>query len=460
MGSMCAIRVPCRRFFDTRRGVPKTSTMAWIRRVALGAAVGACASMALFAFACGTDNGDNPDPDFTPAGRRDASRDGTLGDPVDGGGGGDDAPRSCNGVCITRIAAGGAFACAIGDDNGVRCWGQNDLGQAGVASAANVLLPRKVSGLSSVKEIALGTQHACAMTDDGRVLCWGRNGDAVVTGAVDSAPHPTPVEVKLPKAAAHVASWSDHACAILAGGDLYCWGANDYGQCGVGGADGGAPPLTVPKPARAMTGVSLVGGSEEATCAVTSGASMSCFGRNISGQFAQGTSDFNPHPVPTPAQGVAGAIAQVARGSGYHIGVALQDGRAQLWGSNAHSAVIPTDGGTYEVTKPTLYPGLTGVAELATGGYFTCARKNDGAVVCWGDNDQGQSGSAPGGDKLAPSEVTAVRGATQVVAGRDGFACALVSGKVSCWGDDGAGQLGNGKIGGNQPDPTAIRFDE
>ena len=51
-------------------------------------------------------------------------------------------------------------------------------------------------------------------------------------------------------------------------------------------------------------------------------------------------------------------------------------------------------------------------------------------------------------------------GATQVVAGRDGFACALVSGKVSCWGDDGAGQLGNGKIGGNQPDPTAIRFDE
>lgn len=436
------------------------ASRSWLLR---GAAVtfGTAVGIGTLALACGGSGGDDAPPDFTGGGRRDGGRDGSLGIPVDGGGGGDDAAAACNGTCITRVALGGSFGCAVGDDSVVRCWGDNGLGQAGVAGAANVLVPRRVAGLSGVKDLSAANEHACAVTDDGRVLCWGRNGDGVVTGAVDSAPHPTPTEIRgLPKAATRVFAWSDHACALLQGGDLYCWGANDYGQCGVGAADGGVTPVTVPKPARATGNVSQVGGSEEATCVVTSGASMSCFGRNFSGQLAQGTSDTNEHPSPLAAQGVAGTIAQIAPGSGYHLALALADGRVQLWGSNAHGSTAPDDTAAFEVTKPRVYAGVSNVKEIVAGGYFTCARKGDGAVVCWGDNEQGQSGAAGGGDKRTPVEVAAARGATQIAAGREGFACALVCGRVTCWGDNAAGQLGRGKLGGTQFPPGEITFGE
>jgi alpha-tubulin suppressor-like RCC1 family protein len=361
---------------------------------------------------------------------------------------------------MVQVSAGGSFACAIGDDGAVRCWGDNGLGQAGVPNAAGVLVPRRVPVVAGAKEIATGTQHACALTDDGRVFCWGNNGDGIVTGAPDATPHPNPTQVTLPKTATHIAAWSDHVCAIVTGGDLYCWGANDYGQCGVGATDGGSPPLTVPKPSRVTGGVNLVGGAEEVTCVVT-GAGMSCLGRNFSGQLAIGSSDFNPHPTLVPSQGVASTIAQITRSNGYHLAIALADGRVQAWGSNADSAVTPNDGGTYEVTKPTLVAGVSGIAETAAGAYFTCARKGDGSVWCWGDNASGQMGSAASvTDQPTPRAVPNVSGASQITAGRSGFVCALANGRVSCWGENGHGELGRGKVGGNSPDPTVIRFDE
>ncbi len=86
---------------------------------------------------------------------------------------------------------------------------------------------------------------------------------------------------------------------------------------------------------------------------------------------------------------------------------------------------------------PTEIAGLTtDVVELAGGIYFTCARSSAGGVKCWG---QQQTGLTPLGDGTETSHFTAmdVPGLTSGVtsiAGGEFNACAVQGGAVKCWG--------------------------
>jgi alpha-tubulin suppressor-like RCC1 family protein len=89
------------------------------------------------------------------------------------------------------------------------------------------------------------------------------------------------------------------------------------------------------------------------------------------------------------------------------------------------------------------------VTSVATGDAHTCALKADGSLWCWGKNDKGQLGNGTTNDALAPSRVVdssglPFMGAVKVVAGSQ-FTCVRKSdGSVACWGANDAGQLGVG----------------
>ena len=87
---------------------------------------------------------------------------------------------------------------------------------------------------------------------------------------------------------------------------------------------------------------------------------------------------------------------------------------------------------------------FTGFTRVAVGGDFTCARKSDGTVWCWGLNNSGQLGDGTTTNSTRPVQVSGITNATQVAAGSVS-ACALLSnGTVKCWGKNDNGQLGNG----------------
>jgi alpha-tubulin suppressor-like RCC1 family protein len=81
---------------------------------------------------------------------------------------------------------------------------------------------------------------------------------------------------------------------------------------------------------------------------------------------------------------------------------------------------------------------------IAAGGDYTCAIVN-GAVLCWGDNAEGQLGNGmPTQFSGTPSLATGLSsGATAITAGYE-HACAVVNSGVQCWGYNGFGQLGDG----------------
>jgi alpha-tubulin suppressor-like RCC1 family protein len=91
--------------------------------------------------------------------------------------------------------------------------------------------------------------------------------------------------------------------------------------------------------------------------------------------------------------------------------------------------------------------GVRQAAVASAGGTFTCALLQEGSVVCWGANGQGQLGDGSGIDSDVPVAVALPGSAWAVTAGA-AHACAILAagGEVYCWGANVEGQLGDGTM--------------
>lgn len=116
------------------------------------------------------------------------------------------------------------------------------------------------------------------------------------------------------------------------------------------------------------------------------------------------------------------------------------------------TAVPPQDGASPLVHDNRL--------EVALGELFSCARKPDFGVKCWGDDTFAQTGTngvADGGLLLVPTPVLGITDAVQIGAGKR-HACAVrQSGAVACWGYNLDGQLGDGTSNGRSAKPVVVK---
>jgi alpha-tubulin suppressor-like RCC1 family protein len=359
-----------------------------------------------------------------------------------------------------QVAAAGYHTCALRIDGSVRCWGWNEDGQIGDRTVVSRTHPVAVRDLGTpAVRVSGGERHTCAVLVDGRVKCWGNNalgqlGDATAMSLLS----PTRFVLKssdtddLLRDVTHLAAFWYHTCAVTRGGNVYCWGANPVSQIGDGTTRNAVFAFEVPHfgprpmmPPWGPPAVQVLAGTGH-SCASMLGGPMSCWGWNEDGQLGDGT--LVGRTTPTPVVGLP-PVAEISAGYHHTCARAAVDGSVFCWGANSNGQL---GDGSMTMRRPTPMPvpGLSGVADLAAGGFHTCTRTTDGRVWCWGANGTGQVGDGTTTSvRWTPVRVMEPPGGfpARVVSVSAGLhhTCALLADQsVYCWGWNNRGQLGDG----------------
>jgi len=391
-----------------------------------------------------------------------------------------------------RVIVGGNHSCAIVSGNGLKCWGRNQFGQLGIGSNTDSLTAVDVTGLTSnvigaaagvrnvcalltggtvqctgsnsvgqvgdgtlvdrnlmvpvigldsdVVEIGSRGFATCALLDDGRVQCWGENGAGKFgTGTINGRPTPTQV-AGLTSGNTAIAVGDLHACALTAATGVKCWGLNSNRQLGDGTNTNRNAPVDV---TGLTSGVLAITAGARHTCALVSGGSVQCWGRNAEGQVGAGD---NVGPKPPTTVIANGALA--VRASGLRTCALVTGGGVKCWGANT-SGQVGNSTISASVNAPADVTGLTsGATDIQLGYSHSCAVTSAGpsGLLCWGSNSGGQVGdNSPGIDRSAPVPVSGLSSGVVKVDGGGQHTCALNgAGGVSCWGLNTSYQLLNG----------------
>lgn len=370
------------------------------------------------------------------------------------------------GFTATSISSADFHTCAIRNDGSVVCWGyggEGRLGYGNLLDVGDVATPGsvgavKLPGGQPAVAITAGDGHTCAILASGQVSCWGFGFNGELGYGVDpgtargrnlgGTPATTPDLEPTVDLAGHTAvaisASGAHTCAILDNHQISCWGYPGEGRLGYGDPFGKtfvfapvdstvSPPalMTVALPAGLTATAISTGGAQ--TCAILSDGSVHCWGFGFNGQLGDGRTAGSF--VPGAAVNLGGHQA-VAIGSGQaHTCALLDSGQVDCWGWGTNGRL--GYGATANVgDSPASEPGVVGPVDLgghtavaiAAGDAHTCARLDDGNILCWGYGASGQLGycnTANVGD--APGNTPGAVGPVNLSAGDGGRQCVLPS---------------------------------
>ena len=193
-------------------------------------------------------------------------------------------------------------------------------------------------------------------------------------------------------------------------------------------------------------------------CAVTNDKKVQCWGSNIKGQLGDNTTTKRAYPAyVVDGDGSSDhltGIVEVAAGSN-HVCALKSNGKVLCWGEGENGRL--GHGGTADKDHPVYVKAnsstdLTGMVQITAGSNYTCALKENGQVLCWGNDGYGQLGNGgtatdaqlyPVSVHQSESSSNPLTGIVQVQAGGN-YTCALSSaGRAYCWGYGANGQLGS-----------------
>jgi alpha-tubulin suppressor-like RCC1 family protein len=351
-------------------------------------------------------------------------------------------------LAITTHA--GMHSCATLEGGAVRCWGQGVRGELGNGLGSSSSTPVDVLGVRAPIAVAAGEAHTCAALPDDRVVCWGANYDAAlgVIAAPTAAATRAPVAIAGLRGVTALSAGYAFTCALVAGGAVACWGSNDWGQLGAPTSTTCHPNACSPTPVTVagLSGATALAAGSAHACAIVAGGAVKCWGANYNRQLGNGKvgtstgSVITGETTPVDVVGLTGATALAAAVN--HTCALLADGTVACWGGFLGNELGTEKGGVS--ATPVLVPGISGATSLAAGGGHTCVVLGGGSVSCWGWNDHGELGNGTAVTSRAPVAVTGLTGATAVAAGAWHTCALLANASVVCWGENNSGVLGDG----------------
>jgi alpha-tubulin suppressor-like RCC1 family protein len=266
------------------------------------------------------------------------------------------------------LSLGYYHACALLDNNSVKCWGDNTNGRLGLGDTndrgdnPNEMgdnLPAVDLGAGrTAKYVIAGGEHTCAHLDNDTVKCWGLNrdgqlgqGDTNDRGdALGEMGNTLPVvDLGAGRTVKQLSAGQAHTCALLDNSSIKCWGDNGSGQLGQG--DTNARGNALGEMGNTLTAVDLGAGrtakwvlaTGENTCAMLDNNTVKCWGYNFEGQLGLGDKNNRGgnagemgDALPGINFGVGRTVVQMTGGD-YHLCAALDNNTIKCWGEGSYS---------------------------------------------------------------------------------------------------------------------------
>ena len=329
------------------------------------------------------------------------------------------------------IAAGNEFNLAVDDNARVWAWGNNEFGQLGNGTYSSKYFPTQVQNddagftdfiSNPIVKIQAGRTHSVALKGDGSVWSWGANDNGGLGYYFQLGQGPGAGEISMTPGQVvdstgsccllnikDISAGSNHTFAIDNSNNAWAWGGNGRGQLGVGGS---TSFTHTPMPVLESVGVPFpdvqaISSGWRHSLILKNDSSLWAMGDNSSGQLGNNTTDSSSHLYPTA------------------------------------------------VRNPTDTADLTGVVAIASGDYHNLAIMNDGKILAWGRNNDGQLGDDSTNQQSLPVYVKTSGGSDFVIpnfpdpiisiSGGNGFSLVLDgNGNVWAWGDNDLQSLGIG----------------
>mgnify|MGYP001325793259 CR=1 FL=1 len=286
------------------------------------------------------------------------------------------------------------------------------------------------------KSITAGDLSTCGATTAGAMHCWGDGSYNKLGGGSGNRLIPD-LAHNLTSGMGLAGTGNYSTCVLSDAGGVQCWGyGGSGGTLGTGTTAGSQYPVT---PVGMASGVKEIGSGLRYHCALKDDGTVECFGDSANGVMGTGRNG-GTVATPLPATGVTGAV-KLSVGEGAVCAV-INDGGVMCWGLNSNGQ-LGLGNTASPVLTPTRMVGVTDAVDVATSGTHTCVLSRSGGIRCVGLGSAGQLGNN-GGSATSLQQVQGITsGATSIEAGGN-TTCAIVAGSAKCWGSANSGQLGNG----------------
>ena len=377
---------------------------------------------------------------------------------------------------IVRIEGAHGAVCAHRSDDVPICWGARPdnmiIGDDEPASEGRLDPP-----LLPFEHLEV-VGNACGL-DDGVVYCWGSDhgygrlgygrGESEVSleQALERGGVPIGERVVALDSGASSHIVASQVCALGESGDVFCWGVGwSLGYPGVELVGDDETPAEI--------GPVVVGGRSVAidtggagTCAMLDDGGLRCWGNgSLTGGMPIGDDE---DPAEGPPVELGATIHAVSVGDGHACAI-VGDGEVKCWGGDPHGALGRPGVAAAAPSAMLESVELGGSAvEIVAGVESTCARLDDGDIMCWGSGQYGKLGhpwspacevegaasyscSADpscciGDDEtpLAAGPVDLPEPARDLVVLSAGACILTEDGVVMCWGGGFFGLLGDGR---------------
>lgn len=343
------------------------------------------------------------------------------------------------GDATTPLAAG-RFELAITDHWAcVRIDGRVHCGEG---KAKPLVDEPPIEGIEGATSLVAGLSFACALVAGGEVRCFGENDAGQLGAGLRAAFSEKAVAAKNVHHARSISAGGHHACALREPGVVSCWGANDAGQLGSSTTfTEAAVELAEPVELDGLKGATALHLGERLTCARLEGG-LGCVG-------IQGPDVFWSPGAPVPGRRmvsmlkVPASVRSIAF-HGQHGCVAMADRvtcageRNVLFPHPTPAAPASWEAWSAEEQAAVTIPSPD-TAQVVTGGAYACARRSGGRVACWGRDAEGALGrpnaamvALPAEDLAGLPPIAALHGATATVCAVTGDAAG--ASEAFCWG--------------------------